>query len=138
MPRATNGTKRALKSLGLAAASATAALAFPLTATAATTANPSCTTTDGVIPASSSGSHHCVMGVGNGGSPVTALQRSLRACEGQSIAVDGIYGPATRNAVLNVQRRAGISQDGVYGPQTRDAMSWHVGADCVGYQYGWG
>ncbi|WP_051070094.1 peptidoglycan-binding domain-containing protein [Actinopolyspora halophila] len=138
MSRATTGTKRVLGVIGLATASATATLAFPLAATAETAAIPNCTTADGVIPATSSGSHYCVMGTGNGGSPVTALQRSLRNCEGQSIAVDGIYGPATRAAVLDVQRRAGIAQDGVYGPRTRNAMHWHVGADCVSYQYGWG
>ncbi|SDP87052.1 Putative peptidoglycan binding domain-containing protein [Actinopolyspora xinjiangensis] len=138
MSRTSTGTGRALRALGVMAASAAAVATFPLASSAATSATPSCTTADGVIPATSGGSHHCVMGVGNGGSAVTALQRSLRACEGQSIAVDGIYGPATRDAVLNVQRRAGIARDGVYGPQTRDAMRWHIGADCVSYQYGWG
>ena len=38
------------------------------------------------------------------------------------VAVDGIYGPATRQAVLAVQQMAGLSQDGVVGEQTWQAL----------------
>lgn len=38
------------------------------------------------------------------------------------VAVDGIYGPATRQAVLAVQQMAGLRQDGVVGEQTWQAL----------------
>ena len=38
------------------------------------------------------------------------------------VAVDGIYGPATRQAVLAVQQMAGLPQDGVVGEQTWQAL----------------
>ena len=38
------------------------------------------------------------------------------------VAVDGVYGPATRQAVLAVQRLSGLPQDGVMGEQTWQAL----------------
>ena len=38
------------------------------------------------------------------------------------VAIDGIYGPATKNAVIAVQRMAGLPQDGIMGPQTWAAL----------------
>lgn len=66
---------------------------------------------------------NCVMGPGARGAHVRALQDGLRHClrvnPGPS---DGIYGARTRDAVLYVQRRAGIAADGIYGPRTEDFM----------------
>ena len=39
-----------------------------------------------------------------------------------SVAIDGIYGPATRNAVIAVQRMSGLPQDGIMGPNTWKAL----------------
>ncbi len=49
--------------------------------------------------------------------PVRTLQHLLRA-HGQSIAVDGIFGPLTEAAVKAVQQRAGVTADGIVGPVT--------------------
>lgn len=38
------------------------------------------------------------------------------------VAVDGIYGPATRQAVLAVQQMAGLPQDGIMGERTWQAL----------------
>lgn len=71
------------------------------------------------------GNSDCIMGPGAQGAHVRALQNSLRLCNKQDVGtVDGIYGTRTRNAVVAVQRAAGIPDDGVYGPQTRGAMLW--------------
>lgn len=39
-----------------------------------------------------------------------------------AVAIDGIYGPATKNAVIAVQRMSGLTQDGIMGPQTWAAL----------------
>jgi hypothetical protein len=66
----------------------------------------------------------CVLGTGNRGEPVIYLQSALQRCYGQQIAVDGIFGQQTRNAVMNVQRLHRITVDGVFGPQTSLVMAW--------------
>jgi peptidoglycan hydrolase-like protein with peptidoglycan-binding domain len=52
---------------------------------------------------------------------VTELQ-SLLNHHGADLAVDGDFGPATRNAVLDFQSEKGISVDGEVGPQTKAAL----------------
>lgn len=49
---------------------------------------------------------------------VGVLQRVLNQKAGQSIVVDHIFGPATEQAVRNVQAWTGITVDGIAGPQT--------------------
>ena len=49
--------------------------------------------------------------------PVRTLQHLLRA-HGQTVAVDGIFGPRTEAAVRAVQTSAGVGVDGIVGPQT--------------------
>ena len=39
-----------------------------------------------------------------------------------SVAIDGIYGPATKNAVVALQRMSGLPQDGIMGPNTWKAL----------------
>jgi peptidoglycan hydrolase-like protein with peptidoglycan-binding domain len=53
--------------------------------------------------------------------PVKTLQHLLRA-HGHSIAVDGIFGPATEAAVRAVQSSRGLAVDGIVGPQTWAAV----------------
>ncbi|MEV6208988.1 peptidoglycan-binding domain-containing protein [Kitasatospora sp. NPDC051914] len=76
------------------------------------------------MPTTASGSVDCRLAYGHTGDGVKALQESLYFCNGENVARDGIFGNATKAAVLRVQQRGGISQDGVYGPQTRDRMSF--------------
>jgi Putative peptidoglycan binding domain len=72
------------------------------------------------------GDINCVLGLGNATDGVYKLQDALNRCYGAGLVQDGIYGPATRGAVVRVQQYEGIPADGVYGPQTRGAMKWPV------------
>ncbi|MEU6324183.1 peptidoglycan-binding domain-containing protein [Streptomyces sp. NPDC047009] len=74
------------------------------------------------VPGTSSGSSSCYLAPGDYSDAVSALQFSMVRCYGKSIAVDGDFGPATRNALLSVQRTIGAAQDGVYGTETRGKM----------------
>ncbi|MGJ3250601.1 MAG: peptidoglycan-binding domain-containing protein [Elainellaceae cyanobacterium] len=58
---------------------------------------------------------------GDSGAAVTELQRLLNA-KGINIAVDGIFGNATRAAVVQFQQRNGLVADGIVGPQTWQAL----------------
>jgi peptidoglycan hydrolase-like protein with peptidoglycan-binding domain len=49
--------------------------------------------------------------------PVRPLQQLLRA-RGQTVAVDGVFGPQTEAAVRAFQQSRGLAADGVVGPQT--------------------
>ncbi|MGM5487368.1 MAG: peptidoglycan-binding protein [Nanobdellota archaeon] len=62
-----------------------------------------------------------------GDSGVEQLQRQinaeLRDQPGfEPISVDGIYGPETKNAVRELQRKYGLTQDGLFGSNTKDAL----------------
>jgi peptidoglycan hydrolase-like protein with peptidoglycan-binding domain len=67
----------------------------------------------------------CEMEAGQGDEDaVVVLQNALVRCNGQTVAVDGEYGPETTSAVIAVQRQAGVAADGAYGPATLQAMRW--------------
>ena len=53
--------------------------------------------------------------------PVPTLQHLLRA-RGQSVAVDGIFGPRTDAAVRAFQQQKGLAVDGIVGPATWGAL----------------
>jgi Putative peptidoglycan binding domain len=55
---------------------------------------------------------------------VAWLQRALADCNGEPVAVDGVYGGETRGAVERVQAGHGLTVDGAYGPTTARAMAW--------------
>jgi peptidoglycan hydrolase-like protein with peptidoglycan-binding domain len=69
---------------------------------------------------------NCKLQIGDRGAGVFVLQSALRECHGHTtLAVDGIFGPLTRNAVIWEQARNGFPPadvDGIYGPQTRSVM----------------
>jgi hypothetical protein len=59
--------------------------------------------------------------VGSTGDVVRQAQ-ALLLRHGATIELDGQFGPATRRAVVDFQRSAGLSPDGVVGPQTWRAL----------------
>jgi len=59
------------------------------------------------------------------GHPVRTLQHLLRG-RGQSVSVDGSFGPRTEAAVRGVQQARGLSVDGIVGPQTWQALTQQV------------
>lgn len=58
---------------------------------------------------------------GDSGAAVSELQQLLNA-NGINIAVDGIFGNATRAAVVQFQQQNGLVVDGIVGPQTWQAL----------------
>lgn len=54
---------------------------------------------------------------------VAALQVALRARGVYRGTIDGIGGPATTSALMEFQRRSGLTADGVLGPDTRRALA---------------
>lgn len=80
------------------------------------------------IPAWSNGTYlslNCNMSQGASGAHVKALQLSLNECYGESLILDGDFGPRTRDALKRAQADEDISVDGGYGPQTRNALAWY-------------
>lgn len=62
-----------------------------------------------------------ILKLGDKGSAVTRLQRTL-AGKGYLLAVDGVYGQQTADAVAKLQKTAGLVVDGIYGPKTAAAL----------------
>lgn len=60
--------------------------------------------------------------IGSRSPEVQTLQEQLNSA-GANLAVDGIFGPQTRQAVIQFQRAAGLAPDGVVGPQTWASLS---------------
>ena len=58
---------------------------------------------------------------GDSGAAVIELQQLLNA-KGLNITVDGVFGDATRAAVVQFQRQNGLVADGVVGTQTWQAL----------------
>lgn len=55
---------------------------------------------------------------GKTGPEVRAVQRLLKNKFGYNIAIDGIFGPDTANAVKQFQSSKGLASDGIVGPKT--------------------
>lgn len=60
--------------------------------------------------------------IGSTGSQVKAIQSVLKEWGYYTGAVDGIFGTATRNAVISFQETNGLSPDGIVGSATLAAM----------------
>jgi hypothetical protein len=59
---------------------------------------------------------------GSNGHPIKTLSYLLRA-RGQSVAVDGVFGPDTATAVKAFQASHGLTADGIVGPVTWRLLS---------------
>ena len=59
-----------------------------------------------------------LLGVGYHGACVNELQSELNEIDNANLAVDGSFGPATRQALVSFQRQYGLQADGVSGQQT--------------------
>jgi hypothetical protein len=64
---------------------------------------------------------------GSSNEAVRAAQYMLHNKYGYSIAVDGIFGPATNTAVRDFQTKYGLNVDGIVGPKTWQALVVHIG-----------
>lgn len=65
---------------------------------------------------------NALLSTGSKGNAVKELQQNLVAL-GYNIAVDGSFGPKTRNAVLDYQRKNGLAEDGIVGDMTRKSIA---------------
>jgi hypothetical protein len=59
---------------------------------------------------------------GDRGPEVAELQRQLSILLSMSLVADGIFGAATRAAVIEFQRLEGLTPDGIVGPMTAAAL----------------
>ena len=66
--------------------------------------------------------------VGSRGEEVKAIQQELKDRGLYQGSVDGIFGPATEEAVKKFQRQQGLSADGIAGPQTLKKLGITIGS----------
>ena len=69
--------------------------------------------------------------VGSIGNEVTQIQSVLKGQGYSNGKIDGIFGTATKNAVVRFQKDNGLTADGVVGTNTLKAMG--IGSDVGGY-----
>ncbi|MDU2064790.1 MAG: NlpC/P60 family protein [Sporomusaceae bacterium] len=68
-----------------------------------------------------------VLTVGSQGTNVSVLQQKLAEAGFYQGTADGVFGNATRNAVMDFQRSCGIYADGVAGPDTLEKLRAYRG-----------
>jgi peptidoglycan hydrolase-like protein with peptidoglycan-binding domain len=76
---------------------------------------------EGNQTASAATTHPTLM-EGNEGEEVTYLQQLLNKKSHATIAVDGYFGPSTKQMVQIYQRNHGLKVDGIVGPQTWSSL----------------
>ena len=72
---------------------------------------------------------------GASGSDVEDLQKRLNSY-GYNLAVDGQFGDRTKNAVLDYQKKYGLTQDGIVGSQTWGKLTGGNGASAQSFTAG--
>lgn len=65
--------------------------------------------------------------LGSRGREVDKLQKCLNASINAGLKIDGMFGPLTRNALLQFQLKYNLMADGVYGPQTQKQLKEVIG-----------
>jgi cell wall-associated NlpC family hydrolase len=104
----------ASRKVGVAiAASAILAPLAQQTASAQETASTTASTTTTTATTATSGG---LLRQGSSGPEVSRIQSQL------GISADGVFGPATKAAVIAYQQKMGLLVDGIVGPQTRGAL----------------
>ena len=73
-----------------------------------------------------------VLREGSRGGEVKEVQRRLKQWGYYTGAVDGIFGPATRKAVLAFQRKNGLTADGIVGKATYAALGMNASYNALG------
>jgi nucleoid-associated protein YgaU len=63
---------------------------------------------------------------GSRGEAVKGLQNALKVRSYDFGPVDGTFGPATENAVRQFQEGAGLAVDGIVGPRTWEALGVYM------------
>ncbi|GAF65035.1 putative peptidase [Bacillus sp. TS-2] len=79
--------------------------------------------------ASSNVASQSILRNGSRGNAVTTLQNQLSSQGYYKIAIDGIYGNGTAQAVRNFQKDHNLKVDGIAGPQTMSALASKVGGN---------
>ncbi|HLX19912.1 MAG TPA: peptidoglycan-binding domain-containing protein [Gaiellaceae bacterium] len=64
---------------------------------------------------------------GDTGAQVKALQRALKSLGYSVGAIDGQYGPTTKEAVASFQHDERLTADGIFGPKTLNALIQRAG-----------
>ncbi|GLZ76207.1 hypothetical protein Afil01_10140 [Actinorhabdospora filicis] len=82
-------------------------------------------TADGIVGPATWGALVPTLREGASGAAVKALQVQLNAKRRLSLAVDGVFGGGTADAVRAFQSHAGIGADGIAGPTTWKNLVWH-------------
>jgi peptidoglycan hydrolase-like protein with peptidoglycan-binding domain len=80
---------------------------------------------DGIVGPQSWGALVVTLRSGSTGTAVRALQVQLNKKRRISLAVNGTFDTATRDAVVAFQTHAGIGADGIAGPITWTNLAWH-------------
>ncbi len=82
-----------------------------------------------VLPRTSSAELTAVLGEGSQGSQVTELQQALARFGYLNAAPTGVYGPATKEAVMKFQAASGLYASGAFDRSTRLALVARLGGN---------
>ncbi|MDR1186582.1 MAG: peptidoglycan-binding protein [Bifidobacteriaceae bacterium] len=75
--------------------------------------------------ANTAANRNCLLGQGNQGNAVLALQLAVNYCYGKSTnGIDAIFGPGTKAGLKDVQGIIGTTKDGVYGNNTHNKIKF--------------